>query len=85
MTTAAIQPLARLQLTAEPAAWVEIDAARISLTPLIGHAVPAGRHTIGFVSQLLGEKLETVITIDPATLTRVHADFTSANPRVILR
>jgi eukaryotic-like serine/threonine-protein kinase len=84
-SAAEIQPLARLQLTAEPAAWVELDAARIGLTPLMGHAAPAGRHTISFVSQLLGEKLETVITLDPATITRIHADFTSANPRVILR
>jgi serine/threonine-protein kinase len=79
------QTLAKLQLTAEPAAWVELDAARVGLTPLMSHAAPAGRHTVTFVSQLLGEKLETVITLDPSTVARIHADFTSANPRVIVR
>jgi eukaryotic-like serine/threonine-protein kinase len=78
-------PLARLQLTAEPAAWVEVDASRIGHTPLMGHGSSPGRHTITFVSQLLGEKLETTVTLEPDAFTHIHADFTSANPRVIVR
>jgi serine/threonine protein kinase len=78
-------PLARLQLTAEPAAWVEVDASRVGHTPLMSHGSGPGRHTITFVSQLLGEKLEATVTLAPSTLTRIHADFTSANPRVFVR
>jgi eukaryotic-like serine/threonine-protein kinase len=78
-------PLAQLQLTAEPAAWVEIDANRVGHTPLMNHGSAPGRHTITFVNQLLGERLEARVTLDPRTLTRVHADFTSANPRVYVR
>jgi hypothetical protein len=82
---AAASEVARLQLTADPAAWVELDAARIGRTPLMNHGTSAGRHTVTFINQLLGEKLQTTVTLSPAGVTRVHADFTSANPRVYVR
>ncbi len=77
--------VARLQLTAEPAAWVEIDEARVGRTPLMSHGASPGRHTVAFVNQLLGERIEATVTLDATELTRVHADFTSANPRVFVR
>ena len=77
--------VAALQLTAEPAAWVEIDASRVGRTPLTSHGASPGLHTIAFVNELLGERIQTTVTLDPSHLTRVHADFTSANPRVYVR
>lgn len=81
----AAAPVAALQLTAEPAAWVEIDAARVGRTPLASHGASPGLHTIAFINELLGERIQTTVTLDPSHLTRVHADFTSANPRVYVR
>jgi hypothetical protein len=78
-------PVGILQLTAEPAAWVEVDATRVGRTPLMNHASSPGRHTLTFVNPLLGERLEATVTVAPTSFTRVHADFTSANPRVIVR
>jgi serine/threonine protein kinase len=77
--------VARLQLTADPAAWVEVDAVRVGRTPLTNHAVSPGRHTITFVNQLLDERLEATVSVDAAHAARVHADFSSANPRVYVR
>jgi hypothetical protein len=77
--------VARLQLTAEPAAWVEVDAARVGRTPLMSHGTSPGRHTVAFINQLLGERIEAIVTLEPSQLTAVHADFTSANPRVYVR
>lgn len=77
--------VARLQLTADPAAWVEVDAVRVGRTPLSSHSVGPGRHTIAFVSQLLGERLEASVTLDARQVARVHADFTSAHPRLYVR
>jgi serine/threonine-protein kinase len=77
--------VASLQLTADPAAWVEVDAVRVGRTPLTNHAVSPGRHTITFVNQLLDERLEATVSVDAAHAARVHADFSSANPRVYVR
>jgi serine/threonine protein kinase len=77
--------VARLQLTADPAAWVEVDAVRVGRTPLANHAVSPGRHTVTFVNQLLDERLEATVSVDDAHPARVHADFSSANPRVYVR
>ena len=77
--------LARLQLSADPDAWVEVDGTRVGRTPLNNVATTPGRHQIRFVNQLLGEKLETSITLDETRVPRVHADFTSASPQVYVR
>jgi hypothetical protein len=76
---------ARLQLTAEPSAWVEIDATRVGRTPLSGLHVSPGRHAIRFENPLLGERLEAQVTLEPRGSARVHADFSSASPQVHVR
>jgi len=76
---------ARLQLTSEPAAWVEIDAVRVGRTPLLELGVSPGNHAITFVNQLLGERLEANVTLGARGAARVHADFTSASPQVYVR
>lgn len=82
---ATIAPAARLQLTADPVAWVEVDGVRVGRTPLGAHAVSPGRHSVAFVNQLLGERLEATVQVEAARAARVHADFSSANPRVYVR
>jgi hypothetical protein len=62
-----------------------VDAVRVGRTPLASHAVSPGRHSVTFVNQLLGERLEASVDVDAAHPARVHADFSSANPRVYVR
>jgi len=76
---------ARLQLTADPPAWVEIDATRVGRTPLSALPVSPGRHSIRFENPLLGERLEAQVTLEPRGSARVHADFSSASPQVYVR
>jgi serine/threonine-protein kinase len=76
---------ARLQLTADPPAWVEIDATRVGRTPLSALPVSPGRHTIRFDNPLLGERLEAQVNLEPRGSARVHADFSSASPQVYVR
>jgi hypothetical protein len=76
---------ARLQLTADPPAWVEIDATRVGRTPLSALPVRPGRHAIRFENPLLGERLEAVVDLAPRGSARVHADFSSASPQVYVR
>ncbi len=78
-------PNARVHLTAEPPALVEVDAARVGRTPLLSFPLTPGRHEIVFVNEMLGEKLRTRLTLASAELQRVHADFTSATPQVYVR
>jgi eukaryotic-like serine/threonine-protein kinase len=76
---------AHVQLTAEPSAWVEIDALRVGRTPLSALPLSPGRHAIRFENPLLGERLDAVVTLEPRGTARVHADFTSASPQVYVR
>jgi hypothetical protein len=76
---------ARVHLTAEPPALVEVDAARVGRTPLLSFPLAPGPHEIVFVNEMLGEKLRTRLTLASAELQRVHADFTSATPQVYVR
>jgi eukaryotic-like serine/threonine-protein kinase len=72
-------PLAHIELTADPVAWVELDGVRVGRTPLRQLDLSPGRHRLSFVSQLLGEKLDTTVTVAPSAKLSVHADFTSAS------
>lgn len=78
-------PSAHLQLTADPPAWVEIDATRVGRTPLSALPVTPGRHAIRFENPLLGERLEAQVIVEPRGSARVHADFSSASPQVYVR
>jgi len=64
---------------------VEVDAVRVGRTPVSSFGISPGRHTIRFVDQLLGERLEANVTLTARGSARVHADFTSANPQVYVR
>lgn len=76
---------ARLQLTAEPPARVAVDGAPVGQTPLSSLELAPGSHEIVFENELLGERLSTRLTLSGKELARVHADFTSATPRVYVR
>jgi serine/threonine-protein kinase len=85
VTSGVALPNARVHLTAEPPALVEVDAATVGRTPLLSFPLAPGRHEIVFVNEMLGEKLRTRLTLASAELQRVHADFTSATPQVYVR
>jgi hypothetical protein len=85
VTSAVGRQNARVHLTAEPPALVEVDAATVGRTPLLNFALAPGRHEIVFVNEMLGEKLRTRLTLASAEVQRVHADFTSATPQVYVR
>ncbi len=76
---------AHLHLTAEPRARVQLDGSALGQTPLQNFALSPGRHDLVFVSDVLGEKLSTRVTLEPAETRRVHADFTNATPQIHVR
>jgi eukaryotic-like serine/threonine-protein kinase len=78
-------PSARAELTADPVAWVEVDGVRVGRTPLRQLSLSPGLHRLGFISQLLGERLDATVTVAPRAALSVHADFTSATPQVYVR
>ena len=76
---------ARLHLTAEPGARVAVDGAPVGHTPLSSLELAAGPHEIVFENELLGERLSTRLTLVDKERKGVHADFTSATPRLHVR
>jgi serine/threonine protein kinase len=76
---------ASLSLTAEPAAAeVTIDS-RTYGTPVSGVRLPPGSYTVVFYSRVLDEKAMASIALESGQSRSVHADFTQARPRVIVR
>jgi hypothetical protein len=57
----------------------------VGRTPLSALSLSPGVHDFVFVSELLGEKLESKFDLEPRDRRRIHADFTSATPQVYLR
>jgi hypothetical protein len=82
-----VRALVRVQVTAEPPALVQVDGAAAGRTPLSSLSLSPGVHAFVFVSELLGEKLESKLELDASApdQQRIHADFTSATPQVYLR
>jgi eukaryotic-like serine/threonine-protein kinase len=78
-------PRALVQVTAEPRALVLIDGVAAGRTPLSLSSLTPGQHSFVFTSELMGEKLETKLSVRDGDRQRVHADFTSATPQVYLR
>jgi hypothetical protein len=76
---------ARLSVTAEPPALVIIDGEQRGRTPLVQLRLSEGKHRIAFRNQVLGETVETELSLDERATRRVHADFTSATPEVHVR
>jgi hypothetical protein len=74
-----------VQVTAEPPALVQVDGAALGRTPLSHLKLSPGVHDFVFVSELLGEKLESKLNLEASERQRIHADFTSATPQVHLR
>ena len=50
---------------------VFIDGKSVDTTPLVGHALPAGRHTIRVVNEGTGVDETKTVTISPGELTKV--------------
>jgi hypothetical protein len=64
---------------------VRVDSTLVGRTPVLDFAVAPGRHDFVFESDQLGERLEAKLNLEASGHRRVHADFTSATPRVYLR
>jgi hypothetical protein len=62
-----------------------VDGTAQGRTPLRALSLTPGVHSFVFVSELLGERLESRLQLGAGTAPRVHADFTSATPQVYLR
>jgi serine/threonine-protein kinase len=77
---------ARVDFTAEPPAIVKLDGTSLGRTPRFAVTVSEGSHHVVFASELLGEQIQTTLRIGAGReRKRVHADFTSAAPRVHVR
>ncbi len=76
---------ATLNLTADPPARVTVGSRGYGTTPVVGISLPPGSYPVVFQSGALGERVSARITLTAGQTRGVHADFTSASPRIILR
>lgn len=68
------QPPGKLRVTAEPYANVLVDGKLVGPTPMLGHKLPAGKHTVVLVDPASGEvRLRKTVTISSGELMRVEA------------
>ncbi|MEB2311194.1 MAG: protein kinase [Sorangiineae bacterium] len=75
-----------LSLTSAPPASVMVGGRRFASTPVLGLSLPPGTYPVLFRSLgVLDERVSATVTLGPGESRGVHADFTSASPRVILR
>jgi eukaryotic-like serine/threonine-protein kinase len=75
-----------LNLTADPPASVTVGSRSYAHTPVIGLELPSGNYTVTFKALgVLDEHVSARVTLKPGQTRGVHADFTSASARIILR
>ncbi len=75
-----------LSLTSQPPARVSVGSRSFASTPVVGLQLPPGRYAVTFQSLgVLDERVSATVTLEAGQARGVHADFTSASPRVILR
>jgi serine/threonine-protein kinase len=75
---------ARLRLSADLPATVTIGAQRYANLPRSVELRP-GDHTVVFRSHELDEHVQTRVSVSAGQELGLHADFTSASPRIVLR
>jgi len=76
---------ATLNLTADPPARVTVGSHGYGTTPVVGVSLAPGTYPVTFRSGALGERVSAQVTLSPGQTRGIHADFTSASPRIILR
>lgn len=68
------QPPGKLRVTAEPYANVLVDGKLVGPTPMLGHKLPPGKHTVVLVDPASGEvRLRKTVIISSGELVRVEA------------
>jgi serine/threonine-protein kinase len=74
-----------LTLSAEPPCQVLVDGTARGRTPLRDLSLSAGSHRVEFISDLTDEHLGSSIQLNAGEHARLHADFTAATPRIVVR
>jgi hypothetical protein len=62
-----------------------VDGTPRGRTPIRDLPLAAGSYRVEFVSDLTNERLATSVQIAAGGRTRLHADFTAATPRIVVR
>lgn len=74
-----------LTLSAEPPCQVLVDGKLRGRTPIRELTLPAGSYRVEFISDLTDERLGTSVQVGAGEHERLHADFTAATPRIVVR
>jgi hypothetical protein len=77
--------LGLLTLSAEPPCQVLVDGKPRGRTPIRQLALSAGNYRVEFVSELTEERLGTSVQLGAGEQNTLHADFTAATPRIVVR
>jgi hypothetical protein len=72
-------------MTSEPPSEVTVAGTPRGQTPIGNLELPAGRYALVFRNPTLGDQVRTTVEVAAGQHRRVHADFTTASPRVIVR
>lgn len=73
-----------LKLSSDLPSSATVDAQEVATLPRSIEVKP-GEHTVVFRSRDLGESVRARVRVEPGKQLRVHADFKSPNPRVLIR
>jgi serine/threonine-protein kinase len=66
---------AQLSVNTDPWSYVYVDGRRVRHTPLLGHALPAGRHTLRFHNPELGLERSQTVDLAPGEHRRISLDL----------
>jgi serine/threonine-protein kinase len=84
-STTQARELGTLSMTSEPPSEVTVAGTPRGQTPIGNLELPAGRYALVFRNPTLGDQVRTTVEVAAGQHRRVHADFTTASPRVIVR
>ncbi|HEX2882214.1 MAG TPA: serine/threonine-protein kinase [Polyangiaceae bacterium] len=77
--------LGMLTLSAEPPCQVLVDGKPRGRTPIRQLALSVGNYRVEFISDLTDERLSTSVLLGAGEHDTLHADFTAATPRIVVR
>jgi hypothetical protein len=77
--------LGLLTLSAEPPCQVLVDGKLRGRTPIRQLALSVGNYRVEFISDLTDERLSTSVLLGAGEHNTLHADFTAAAPRIVVR
>jgi serine/threonine-protein kinase len=74
-----------LTLSAEPPCQVLVDGKPRGRTPIRQLALSTGNYRVEFISDVTDERLGTSVLLGAGEHNTLHADFTAATPRIVVR